>query len=78
MRELHDEHRLGAGPPHVHGDTETSSLGALEAVRLEWNTFIGIFENLEKKAAKSTQNHENKLKILLKSSKNVPLKPDTL
>ena len=36
----------------------------LEGVRLEWNTFIGIFENLEKKAAKYMQKHENKLKIL--------------
>ena len=36
----------------------------LEGVRLEWNTFIGIFENLEKKAVKSMQKHENKLKIL--------------
>ncbi len=36
----------------------------VQGVRLEWNTFIGIFENLEKKAAKSMQKHENKLKIL--------------
>ncbi len=41
-----------------------TSESPVEGARLEWNTFIGIFENLEKKAAKSMQKHENKLKIL--------------
>ena len=40
----------------------------LEGVRLEWNIFIDIFENLEKKNVKSMQKQENKLKILYKSS----------
>ena len=41
-----------------------SATPPVEGVRLEWNIFIGIFENLEKKNAKSMQKHENKLKIL--------------
>ena len=44
----------GAGPRQL----------ALEAVRLQWNTYIGIFENPEKKVAIFMQKHENKLKIL--------------
>ena len=42
----------------------TATATSVEGARLEWNTFISIFENLEKKAAKSMQMHENKLNII--------------
>ena len=58
---IYTEPRIASPVSRIHPRPE---LLRVEGVRLEWNTFIGIFENLEKKAAKYMQKHENKLKIL--------------